>query len=49
MDITKKQFESLKKQYNQAVKDGATTFIFEGNELVVSYAKYLIEFLSTKF
>jgi len=49
MEFTKKTYELLKKQYNEAVAANQTSFIFEGNELLVSYAKYLIEYLSTKF
>lgn len=49
MDFNKQSYESLKKQYNEAVESNQQSFVFEGNELLVSYAKYLIEYLSDKF
>ena len=42
-------FRKLKKEYNKAVSLKAESFMFEGNELLVSYAKYLIQYLETKF
>jgi hypothetical protein len=50
----------LKKGYEQALKDCAeynfstkqtneSTFTFEGNEYVVGYAKYLLQYLETQF
>ena len=36
----------FKKAHAKAVADKADTFIFDGNEFVVSYAKYLIEYLN---
>ncbi len=43
-----RQLTQLKKAYNKAVVAGAEEFIFEGNVVVVAYAKYLIEYLETK-
>ena len=40
--------ERLKKALDVAVVTGKDTFMFEGNEFVVAYAKYLIEYLETK-
>lgn len=40
--------ERFKKAYEQAVAAKADTFLFDGNEFVVGYAKYLIVFLETK-
>lgn len=40
--------EALKQEYDKAVKEGKETFTFQGQELLVSYARYLIEYLQTK-
>lgn len=40
------KLQSLKTQYNKAIKDGKDSFIWNGNELLTSYAKYLIEYLN---
>lgn len=39
----------FKRAYAKALKDDVPTFTFEGNEFVVGYAKYLIEYLEGKF
>lgn len=41
----------LKVAYAEACKTKTKddTFVFDGNEFVLGYAKYLIEFLETKF
>ena len=36
----------FKKEYNKSSQK--ESFIFEGNEFLTSYAKYLIEYLQTK-
>lgn len=41
--------KGLKKAYKAAEANHAETFTFEGNEYVVGYAKYLIEFLEGHF
>lgn len=40
--------ERLKKAYDVARVTAKDTFMFEGNEFVIGYAKYLIEYLETK-
>lgn len=45
--VTLKDLPSLTKAYNKAVKEGKTQFTYKGNELLVSYAKYLIEYMNT--
>jgi len=35
--------------YDSAVSGKHNSFVFEGNEFVTPYAKYLIEFLESKF
>ena len=39
----------LKKEYKEAVNAGQESFTFKGEELLVSYAKYLIEYLDSVF
>lgn len=42
----------LKRIYNKALKDGKTkndVIKFEGNDLLIGYAKYLIEYLESRF
>lgn len=48
MIITKQSLKKLKSEYEKAVKDEKESFIFEGHELLVSYAKYLIEYAETQ-
>lgn len=49
MDFTFEKFAKLKRTYRKAVDENKTQFTFEGHELLVSYAKYLIEYLETRF
>lgn len=49
VDIKFNQFRVLKRAYNAAVKKGQSEFAFEGEMILSSYAKYLIEFLEDKF
>lgn len=37
--------KALKKAYKKAVKLGQESFHFDSQEMLVSYAKYLIEYL----
>lgn len=46
---TKPMLERLRKAYQKAVADKADTFVFDGNEFVVDYAKYLIQYLDSQF
>lgn len=39
--------EKLRKAYEAAESEGVETFTFSGNEYVVGYAKYLLEYLDT--
>ena len=41
-------FKNFKKEYTQAVKNNQEIFIFQGHELLTSYAKYIIEYLNFK-
>lgn len=42
-------FERFKIAYGKAVEEKRESFFFDGNEYLTSYAKYLIEYLKTKF
>ena len=45
--FNKKKLKALKKAYQQCVDRKEDVFVFEGQELVVGYAKYLIEYLDS--
>jgi len=49
MSFDKGKLEALKTAYARAVKAGVDTFAFDGSLFVVGYAKYLIEYLETRF
>lgn len=42
-----RQFHTFKTRYKQAVKQNLTSFIFEHDEFLTAYAKYLIEYLES--
>jgi hypothetical protein len=48
-DYTQEKFNALKKAYAKALEAKQASFKFEGNELLVPFAKYLIEYLGTRF
>ena len=48
MKFTKADVIALRKRCDQAVKDNEEEFEFQGNQLVVSYAKYLLEYLESQ-
>lgn len=39
----------FKLDYDRAVRERKATFIFQGDEFDTKYAKYLIEYLESKF
>ena len=49
MSVDSSTFSRLKKEYQNAVANSNDTFIFDGNELLTAYAKYLIEYLTPMF
>lgn len=49
MRWTPEMLKRFKRAYNQAVKDNADVFTFEGNAFVRDYAKYLIEYIEGEF
>lgn len=46
--ITPELYQRLKREYVKAQAEGLEVFEFEGQTLVVNYAKYMLEFLSSK-
>lgn len=42
--ITEKNYKRFKAFYDEAVQDGKKSFIFEGDEILTSYAKYVVEY-----
>ena len=42
------KYKKLHKAYRRAKNAGEDTFVFEGHEIVVGYAKYLLEYLETR-
>lgn len=49
IEFTKEKLERLRRAYRLAERQKVETFTFDGHELLVRYAKYLIEYLDTKF
>ena len=47
--ITKSDLIDLKTHYQQAIDDSQEQFTWQDNELLTSYAKYLIEYLNNKY
>lgn len=48
MIVTKENFESLKELYEVHKNNPESVFIWEGQEVLTSYAKYMIEYLEGK-
>lgn len=49
VEFTPKKLKKLKKAYEKAVELEQSEFVFDGHTLVADYAKYLIEYLDSKF
>ena len=47
--FTPEKLERLERAYEKALAEGSESFIFEGHELLVAYARYLIEHLRRVF
>lgn len=43
------KLKDLKRHYKKAVEDNKESFIFNGDEYLTSYAKYVIEYLESRF
>ena len=46
--FTEKTLKEFEIAYEKALKAQHNTFVFEGNEYLPGYAKYMIEYLKTK-
>jgi len=46
--MNKKKLTRLKSLYQAAIERGDGSFMFEGGEILVNYAKYWIEYLEGK-
>jgi hypothetical protein len=42
-------YQKFKKEYQNAINSKKQIFIFDGNELLTDYAKYVIEYLKPTF
>jgi hypothetical protein len=49
LSFDKVTYQRLKKEYQKSVDNNIEMFIFDGHELLTAYAKYLIEYLKSKF
>lgn len=45
VEFNKAKLIKFKKAYDKAEKADTESFVFEGNEYILGYAKYLIEYL----
>lgn len=45
--VTQETYKTIKRLYDKAIRDGKTEFIFGGHVLLVSYAKYLLEYMQS--
>lgn len=45
MNISSENLESFRAAYNKAMDEQQVSFFFEGKPVIVSYAKYVIEYL----
>lgn len=49
ISFNKESFQNFKNQYETSVKNNEEMFVFDGNDFLTSYAKYVIEYLRPKF
>lgn len=49
IEWTPAMLKRFKVAYKKACENKQDTFVFNNNEFVTSYAKYLIEYLETRF
>lgn len=47
--FTAQKTRELRKAYNRALHTNQNQFAFEGREVLVDYAKYLLEYLESEF
>jgi len=49
LSFDKVTYQRLKKEYQRSVDNNVKVFVFDGHELLTNYAKYMIEYLKSKF
>lgn len=49
INFDRQKLKELKNLYNKAVKGNKESFTYNGDEYLTSYAKYVIEYLETRF
>ena len=49
LSFDKVTYQRLKNEYQKSVDNNIEVFIFDGHELLTAYAKYMIEYLESKF
>lgn len=47
MTVTLENIDEFKKLYDKAVKEKKEVFVFHGADVLVTYAKYVIEYLDS--
>lgn len=47
ISFTPQNLKLFKREYQRAIASGETSFTFKGREVLVAYAKYMIEYLET--
>ena len=47
--FTESKFKKFKRIYKESEKEGKKSFLFEDKKILVTYAKYLIEYLSNTY
>lgn len=47
--FTYDKYIAFEKAYNKAVEERVNSFFFDGHEFLVSYAKYILEYLSNSY
>jgi len=48
MQITQKNYKTLKKLYEKAVANGDEQFVWEGQDVLTAYAKYLLQYIESR-
>lgn len=49
INFTPKKYKDLQVTYNKAVDDKKEVFVFNSKQFFIGYAKYLLQYLETKF
>ena len=48
LQFNRRRVGELQAAYDQAVENNLETFIFQGEELLTAYAKYMLQFLNSR-